>query len=87
MQETLQDYNTTMSVGGRPICNLRFADDIDLMGSSENDFKISLPDWKKRQELEVSSEKSKVLVNSANQNTPIDIMKTSQNLEVVDSFK
>ena len=31
MQETLADYHTSISIGGRPICNLRFADDIDLM--------------------------------------------------------
>lgn len=36
MQETVQDYNTTISIGGRPICNLRFTDDIDFMGDSEN---------------------------------------------------
>ena len=37
--------------------------------------------------MEVSSEKSKVLVNSTNQNTPIDITMDGQNLEEVDSFK
>ncbi|PIK48870.1 putative melanophilin [Apostichopus japonicus] len=30
MQETLQDHHSSISIGGRPICNLRFADDIDL---------------------------------------------------------
>ena len=34
MQETLQDHVTSISIGGRPICNLRFADDIDLMGGN-----------------------------------------------------
>ena len=32
MQEALQDHSTTISIGGRQICNLRFADDSDLMG-------------------------------------------------------
>ena len=50
MQETVQVFNSTLFVGGRPICNLRFADDVELMGRSEN-FKTPPPDWKKRQEL------------------------------------
>ena len=37
MQDTFQDFNTTVSIGGRPICNLRFADDVDLMGGSESE--------------------------------------------------
>ena len=31
MQETLLDPHISISFGGRPICNLRFADDIDLV--------------------------------------------------------
>ena len=27
----------SVSIGGRPICNLRFADDIDLLGGSEEE--------------------------------------------------
>ena len=34
MQETLNDHHTSISIGGRPICNLVFADDIDLMSVS-----------------------------------------------------
>jgi hypothetical protein len=42
MQETLHDHHTTIhhttiSIGGRPVCNLRFADDIDLMGGSNDE--------------------------------------------------
>ena len=33
-QETLYEHRTPISIGGRPICNLRFADDIDLTGGS-----------------------------------------------------
>ena len=32
MQGTL---HTSISIGGQPLCNLRFADDIDLTGGSE----------------------------------------------------
>ena len=37
MLETLENRQTSISIGGRPVCNLRFADDIDLMGSSKED--------------------------------------------------
>ena len=69
---------------------LVFADEIDLMWSSENelqDFTTRLEEKARAYGMEVSSEKSKVLVNSINQNTPIDITMDGQNLEEVDSFK
>ncbi|KAH3730917.1 hypothetical protein DPMN_056918 [Dreissena polymorpha] len=31
MQETLNDHHTSISIGGKPISNLRFADNIVLM--------------------------------------------------------
>ena len=34
MQETLHDHKTSISIGSRPICNLQFADDIDLIHSN-----------------------------------------------------
>jgi len=34
MRETLHNFHSTISIGGRPINNLRFADDIDLIGGS-----------------------------------------------------
>ena len=37
MQETLHDHHTSISIGGRPLCNLRFADDIDLMAGSNSE--------------------------------------------------
>ena len=37
MHETLQNFNITIFIGGRPICNLRFEDDIDLMGGNKNE--------------------------------------------------
>ena len=35
MQETLHGHHTSISIGGRPMCNLRFADDIDIIGGSK----------------------------------------------------
>ena len=37
MKETLHDHTTTISITGRPICNLCFADDIDLMVGSDSE--------------------------------------------------
>ena len=37
MQETLKDFNSTVSINGRTINNLRFADDIVLTGGIEKE--------------------------------------------------
>ena len=35
MQEKIDAPLSSMSIGGRPLCNLQIADDIDLLGGSE----------------------------------------------------
>ena len=37
MHETLHEHNTTISIGGRPVCILRFEDEIDLMENIDNE--------------------------------------------------
>ena len=37
MSEAFQTFNGTVSVGGRNISNLRFADDVDLMAGSRKE--------------------------------------------------
>ena len=39
MRETLYDHHTSISLGGRPICNLRFVNDIDLIADSSVELK------------------------------------------------
>ena len=34
MRKTLEDCDITVSIGGRPVNNLRFADDIDLLAGN-----------------------------------------------------
>ena len=34
MQETIHDHHTSISIDGRLICNLRFADDFDFKGGN-----------------------------------------------------
>ena len=36
-QEALSDFDSTVSIGGTPHCNLRFADDINLIGRVEEE--------------------------------------------------
>ena len=53
---------SSVSVGGQPLCNLRFADDIDLLGSSQKELQ------------ELRSDKSKILVNNIKPRPSTNIM-------------
>ena len=89
MQEILHDHHTSVSIGGRSICNLRFADDIDLMGGSNakfQDLTNRLVDRATAYGMEVSTQKSKIMTNSTN-NISVDIRMNSQKLEEMTSFK
>ena len=44
MQETLHEYHTSISIGGRLMCNLRFADESILWVAASVNFKISPTD-------------------------------------------
>ena len=70
-------------------CNLRFADDINLMGGSNGelqDLTSRLVDRAKACGMEVSTEKSKIMTNSTNIITA-NISMNGQKLEEVISFK
>ena len=89
MRETLHEFESLISIGERTINNLRFADDIDLMGGSNNelqDLTNRLADTSGAYGMEVSCEKRKVIVNSAN-NTAAQITMNGQQLEEVDACK
>lgn len=90
MQEALHGFEPNVSIGGRRLCNLRFADDIDLIAANHEE----LQDLTSRLDkaagafgMEVSTEKSKVMVNSksASQHPPIKMSNIC--LEEVVSFK
>ena len=69
MQKTLHDHNTSTSIGGRPICNLRFANYIDVMGGSNRefqDFTNRLVDRVRAFGMAVSIEESKIMTISTN---------------------
>ena len=69
MQETLHDHHTSISIGGRPICNQIFADDIELMGGSNGelqDLTSRFVDRATAYGMEVTAEKNKIMSNSTN---------------------
>ena len=89
MQETLHDHHTSISIGGRPICNPRFADGVDLMSGTNGelqDLANRLVDRATAYGKEVSTEKKKIMTNSMN-NISADISMNGQKLEEVISFK
>ena len=63
-QKTFHAQQTSISIGRRPICNLRFADGIDFMGSSNGEHQnltTKLVDRVTAYGMEVSTEKSKTM--------------------------
>ena len=67
MQETLRDHQTSISIEGRPICSLRFADDIDIMGGTNGilqDLTSRLVNRATPFGMEVSTEKRKILTKA-----------------------
>ena len=74
-----------MSIDGKPICKLKFAEDIDLKGGSNGEFQET-----RRQSNgiwnEVSTEKSKFMTNST-YSMSADISMNGKRLEGVISFK
>ena len=85
MQETLHDHRASISISGRPICNLRLADDIDLMGGSNGelqDLTNRLVDRASTYGMGVSTEESKTMTDSTN-NISADISMNGKNLEEV----
>ena len=89
MQEALHNFNGTILTNGRQISNLRFADDIDLMAGTEEElqeFTTALERRARAYRMEISAEKSKIMINSriAPRNT---ILMNGERLKEVKSFK
>ena len=89
LTDTLEDHEGTVSIGGRAITNLRFADDIDGLAGEEEE----LPKLVERLDkaftaygMEISAWKTKLTTNNTSGiNTQIRI--NGQKLETVISFK
>ena len=89
MTGVLENHQGTVSIGGRTITNLRFADEIDNLAGKEEEL-ASLVDRLDTTSatfgMEISAEKTKLMTNNAN-GISIDIRINGEKLDEVDSFK
>ena len=89
MTDTFEDHEGTVSIGGRTITNLRFADDIDGLAGEEKELAKLVECLNKASTaygMEISAEKTKLMKNNISGiNTEINV--NGQKLEIVTSFK
>ena len=89
MTDALEDHEGTVSIGGRTITNLRFADDIDGLTGEEEELAHLVERLDKASiayGMEISAEKTKLMTNNTSGiNTEIKV--NGQKLETVTSFK
>ncbi|GFO46328.1 hypothetical protein PoB_007283300 [Plakobranchus ocellatus] len=69
MTDAFEDHEGTVSIGGRTITNLRFADDIDGLVGKEEEFASSVDSLDKTDtiymRMEISAEKTTTATTSA----------------------
>ena len=89
MADALEDHEGTVSIGGRTITNLRFADDIDgLAGEEEALSKLveCLDKASTAYGMEINAEKTKPMTNNT-RGISTEIKVNGQKLETVTNFK
>ena len=89
MTDALEDHEGSVSIGGRTITNLRFADDIDALAGKEDEFvKLvnHLNTASTKYGTEISAEKTKLVTNNI-KGISSDVRIGGQKLETVQSFK
>ena len=89
MSDALEEHDEKVSIGGRNITNLRFADDIDALAEEEQELEALVESLDKtctRYKMEISAEKTKLMTNSANC-IQREIKVKGQKLGTVTSFK
>ena len=67
MSDALEEHDGKVSIGGRNITNLRFADDIDAQSEEEQELEALVKSLDKtctRYKMEISAEKTKPMTNS-----------------------
>ena len=89
MTDALEDHEGTVSIGGRTITNLHFADDIDGLAGEEEELTNLVEHLDKASTaygMEISAEKTKLMTNNTSGiNTEIKV--NGEKLETVTSFK
>ena len=89
MSDALEEHDGKVSIGGRNITNLRFADDIDALAEEKQELEALVESLDKtctRYKMEISAEKTKLMINSAN-GIQREIKVKGQRLGTVTSFK
>ena len=89
MTNALEDLEGSVSIGGRTITNLRFADGIDALSRKEEElFKLvnQLEKSSTTYAMEISAKKTKLMPKNT-RGTSSDIRIGGQNLETIQSFK
>ena len=89
MTDALEDHAGTVSIGGRTITNLRFADDIDGLAGTETELANLVERLDKTSTaygMQISAEKTKLMTNNIN-GISSTIKVSGKKLETVQSFK
>ena len=89
MTDALENHEGSVSIGGRTITNLRFADDIDAFAGKEDELVNlinHLDTTSTKYGMEISAEKTKLMTNNA-KGISLDVRIGGQKLETVQSFK
>ena len=87
--DALEDHEGNVSIGGRTITNLRFADDIDGLAGEEEELANLVERLDKASTaygMEISAEKTKLMTNNTS-GINTEIKENVQKLETVTSFK
>ena len=88
MTDALEDHEGIVSIGGRTISNLRFADDIDSLAGEEEELANLIECLDKAStaySMEISAMKTKLMTNTTSGINKIKVNR--QNRETVTSFK
>ena len=89
MTDALEDHEGTVSIRGRTITNLRFANEIDGLAGEEEELATLVKRLDKASTAygtEISAEKTKLMTNNTS-GIKADIKVNGQKLETVTSFK
>ena len=89
MADALEHHQGTVSIGGRTITNLRFADDIDGLAGSEQELSNLVECLDKSAAaygMEISAAKTKLMTNNE-RGIQADITANGEKLETVQNFK
>ena len=89
MTDAVEDLEGTVSIGGRTITNLFFADDIDFLAGEEEELAnlvVRLDKASTAYGMEISAEKTKLMTNNTS-GISTEIKVNGRKLETVTSFK